>query len=68
MHPEWKDAYLVVWRMELPVQPSEMSRTLKRLQAATTAVFNRHRILSARICQDKNGALFKYDSGESPVI
>ena len=68
MHPERKNAYVLGWCLELPTEDAEMARTTARLESATKALFAKHRILCARIGQDDSGALYKYDSGEAPVI
>ncbi|MBO4375354.1 MAG: amino acid adenylation domain-containing protein [Lachnospiraceae bacterium] len=62
------NAYLVGWSMELPVTGENREDTKKRLSEATGKVFKKHRIFSARIGQDEDGNLWKYDSGEDAVI
>ena len=63
-----KNSYLVGWSMELPVTEEDREDTKKRLAGATEKVFKKHRIFSARIGQDDDGNLFKYDCGEDAVI
>ncbi|MBR1812263.1 MAG: amino acid adenylation domain-containing protein [Lachnospiraceae bacterium] len=68
MNPERKNAYVLGWSLKLPVQGEEREQATIRLKGATEAVFARHRILCARFCEDGQGSLYKYDSGETPII
>ena len=64
LNPERKNAYILGWCLELPAQTG----TKARLEQATKALFTKHRILCARLGQDENGAFYKYDCGENPLI
>ncbi|MCR4908713.1 MAG: amino acid adenylation domain-containing protein [Lachnospiraceae bacterium] len=63
LNPDRKNAYLVGWSVELPADTDR-----DRIKKAVRQVFDRHRILNARIECDEKGRYWKYDSEEEIMI
>lgn len=63
LNPNRKNAYLVGWSVELPHATDK-----NRIKKAVKQVFDRHRILNARIECDEKGRYWKYESEEEILI